>query len=202
MWGGWDEAGPIAGQKRVVYISLWIKIAGNDYENQAFGTKLGFLASALPPSRGAGTQGYFLLAGTGDQRAEPSFRVAFHQETGFVRAGGFTRRLEQNRSQARLMTCGVWHHWEVYLSLNTLGQANGVLKWWIDGTPVLEYGNITYIFGQNTMGFWQWKWNPTWGGMKGVRTRDDFILIDDLYMSGLPYGDHPITASDSAGVGK
>jgi hypothetical protein len=185
QWGGWDASGNVNGQKKKLYFSLWLKIMGTDYENQTFGTKMGFIGSALPTS-GAGTQGYFLLAGNGSQTPQPSFNVTFHQETGFASAGGFTRILTQNVNRGKLMTVGSWHHWEAVLEVNTLGQPNGVLKWWIDGNLVLDYRDVVYIFGSNTNGFWQWKWNPTWGGTSGTRTRDDYMVTDHVYMSGVP----------------
>jgi hypothetical protein len=113
--------------------------------------------------------------------------VEARQETGPKPQGGFNRNLKQNVDQAALMTCGEWHQWEIVLELNTLGSANGVFKWWIDGRQVMDHRNVTYVFGKNTNGFWNWKWNPTWGGTKGERTRDDYMFIDHVYMSGVPY---------------
>ncbi|MDZ4865555.1 MAG: hypothetical protein SGJ01_19240 [Gemmatimonadota bacterium] len=183
---GWDVLGKgPAGQKSKVYITFWLKIKGLDYENQTFGTKMGFLASALPTS-GAGTQAYFLLGGNGSQVPRSNFIVNLHQETGFQSAGGFTRVLSQNVNQQALMRTNVWHQWEAVFELNTLGVANGKFKWWIDGILVCDYTDVTYIFGSNTNGFWEWKWNPTWGGTAGTKTRDDFIDIDHTYISGVP----------------
>jgi hypothetical protein len=73
-FGGWDVAGVAqAGQKSKLYLSMWIKIEGQDYENQAFGTKMGFIGVGVPTSS-AGTNVYFLLAGLGEfkQSAPPS----------------------------------------------------------------------------------------------------------------------------------
>jgi hypothetical protein len=57
---------------------------------------------------------------------------------------------------------------------------------WIDGTMVMDYSDVTYITRTTPRGFTMFKWNPTWGGSGGTRTRDDYILIDHLYLSGLP----------------
>jgi hypothetical protein len=71
------------------------------------------------------------------------------------------------------------------MELNTLGQRNGILRWWIDGNLAMDYRDMTYIFGNHTSGFNGWKWNPTWGGMGGIRTRPDVIQIDHIYLSGV-----------------
>jgi hypothetical protein len=187
-WGGWDVGGSERGQKSKFYLSLWIKIAGNEYENQAVGTKMGMIASAWNPLKGAGTQGILFLNGTGKQRVAREFKVEFHQEFNAAMNPPYhNRHLEQNADRRPLMTCGTWHQWEVVMELNTPGTANGVFRWWIDGTKVIDHSDMTYIFGKNLTGFWQWKWNPTWGGTKGVRTREDLVLIDHVYMSGVPY---------------
>jgi len=187
-WGGWDKGGSETGQKSKFYLSLWIKISGNDYENQAVGTKMGMIASAWNPLKGAGTQGILFLNGTGKQRVAPAFKVEFHQEFNAAMNPPYhNRHLEQNADRRSLMTCGTWHQWEVVMELNTPGTANGVFRWWIDGTKVIDHSDMTYLFGKNLTGFWQWKWNPTWGGTKGVRTKEDLVLIDHVYMSGVPY---------------
>jgi hypothetical protein len=93
---------------------------------------------------------------------------------------------DQNVDNRMLMTAGTWHHWELVMQLNSLGQANGILKWWIDDIQIMNYSNFTYIWPGATQELWQWKWNPTWGGTAGTRTRDDFIMVDHVYMSGVP----------------
>jgi len=186
-FGGWDAAGDMEGQKQKFYLSLWLKIVGPDFEIQSSGQKMGFIASALPINRAAATQVFLWLSGSGEQHAGRAFNVEARQETGPKPQGGFNRNMKQNVNRAQLMTCGQWHQWELVFELNTLGDRNGVLRWWIDGTLVMDHRDVTYIFGDNTNGFWNWKWNPTWGGTKGRRTREDYMLIDHVYMSGIPY---------------
>jgi hypothetical protein len=178
--GGWDAAGSgAAGQKSKMYLSVWVKIVGPDYENQLVGTKLGFVGYA-EASNSAANQGYWLLAGNGATSIQNSFQMSFFQQN------NVTRRMNQNASTARLMTAGVWHQWEVVLELNTLGQANGVFKMWVDGTLIMNYSDVVYITTGETNRFFSWKWNPTWGGIGGVRSRSDQINIDHVYMSGVP----------------
>jgi hypothetical protein len=85
------------------------------------------------------------------------------------------------------MTCGVWHQWEAVLILNNLGQSDGIFEMWIDGIKIMNYSNVEYIRAGLTQKFNTWIWNPTWGGGSGpVKTRDDYILIDHVYISGVP----------------
>jgi hypothetical protein len=177
--GGWDVAGSgPAGQKSEVYISLWVKVLGPDYENHPVGTKMGFIAYGESPTL-AQNQGVFRLKGSGGQSIMPSYRLEFHQQNHVARV------LTQNGTQMP-MTMGSWHHWEAYLKLNTLGQANGIFKWWMDGNLAFDYSDVVYINTGNTNKFHGWKWNPTWGGTGNVRTRDDFIALDHVYISGVP----------------
>jgi hypothetical protein len=178
--GGWDAAGSGAtGQKSKVYTSMWIKLLGNDYENHPVITKMGFIAYALSPSA-AQNQGVWQLKGTGQQTIGRAFAVQFGQQ------GPLTRVISQNASGGNVMTVGVWHHWETLMELNTLGEADGVLKWWVDGVLVMDYSDIEYIVPGSTNHFHGWKWNPTWGGTCCVRTRDDYFAIDHVYISGVP----------------
>src|SRR5439155_13160615 len=89
-----------------------------------------------------------------------------------------------NVNTTALMTCGTWHRWEVVLKLNTVGSANGVFQWWIDGTQILNYSDVTYLTLGNTLGFYTFKFWPVWGGIGGSKTRDDYMQVDHLYISG------------------
>ncbi len=176
---GWDAAGQSAGQKSKIYLSYWIKIAGPDYENQAVLTKMGFVGYGQPINL-ASNQGFFVLLGTGTQAIQSAFNLQFRQQNLLA------RNLAQNVDSRALMTCGVWHQWESVLELNTLGQSDGKFRMWIDGIKILDYSDVVYITAGNTLKFNNFVWNPTWGGRGGTRTRDDYILMDHVYISGVP----------------
>jgi hypothetical protein len=178
-WAGWDSAGHLAGQKSQVYLSLWIRIRGADYENESVGTKLGFIGYGQSPEHGT-NQGYFLLKGTGREVARPSFRMRFVQQN------HVSRSLEQNMFRGPVMTCGEWHHLEALFQVNSASGHDGVFKMWMDGRLAIAYTNVVYKTPAQHFNFTSWRWNPTWGGRDGVRSRDDFIEIDDVYLSGLP----------------
>ncbi len=186
-WGGWDNTGKgRAGQKEKVYFSMWLKIQGPTYENEIVGTKMGFFGAATPTTF-ATHNTWFFLKGFGRPTIADAFPVEIHQS--FFGPGAprdNVRNIRQNIARGRVMTAGVWHHWEALLELNTPGATNGVFKWWIDGQLVMSYSNMTYIYGNYTNGFYDFNFNPTWGGRGDVKTKEDAILIDHIYMSGVP----------------
>jgi hypothetical protein len=86
----------------------------------------------------------------------------------------------------KVLRAGPWQRWELQLELNTIGSANGVLKMWVDGVLVMDYRDVVFVTADYPAGFYSYKWNPTWGGMGGTRTRDDAIDFDHVYLSGIP----------------
>jgi hypothetical protein len=163
---------------RKLYFSMWVKIVGPDYENQGTaGTKMGFFSYGEAFS-GAGNQGYMFLVSNGSQTPGTAFRLDFIQQNNVDRR--FTPNVD-----TRQMTVGQWHHWEAVLEENTLGQANGTFRFWLDGNLTMSYADVTYITSGATNGFFGWKWNPTWGGVGGTKTRNDAMRIDHVFMSGL-----------------
>ena len=201
-WGGWDAAGPgPKGQKSKLYLSIWLKLSGADYENQSVGTKMGFVASGLSPeTKGqSGNQSLFFLKGKGKQGIFSAFNVEFHQFfPQQIHPPYTTRFLQQNVDRRPLMTAGAWHHWEMVMTLNDVGQKNGSLDWWIDDTQVMRYNDLLFRLPGHELGFWNFKFNPTWGGMGGRKTRDDFIDVDHIYLSGIPLNSSP---DGNAGTG-
>jgi len=182
-WGGWDVANT---QYRKLYFSLWIKILGPDYENQATGTKVGFIAVGRDPGGGQNELFFLLFNNTAQQGIFSSFLMELRQQGIPQPNGQIGRNLNQNVNRTMLMTAGVWHRWEAVFELNTMGQANGIFKMWIDGTQTHNYTNVTYITPTTPNGFNFFKWNPTWGGSGGTRTRTDYMYIDHVYISGTP----------------
>lgn len=179
-WGGWDSTGPVEGQKSKVYLSFWLKLDGQNYENQAAGTKMGFLGYGQHPDRVGINQGYFWMPGRGRQAIQRAFQLRFYQQN------HVERRLPPNRDQRPLLTAGAWHHLEVVAEINTVGARNGIFRMWIDGNQTHSYSDVVYATRAHPFKFTSWRWNPTWGGRGGVRTRDDFMELDDVYLSGIP----------------
>jgi hypothetical protein len=177
-WGGWDAAAFPEGQKQKIYLSMWIKIVGEDYENHPTGTKMGFIAVGRDPKRGE-NETFFSIKGNGTQSPQRSLPLVLVEQAPI--RPGMTIQTRQE------MTTNAWHHWEAIFELNELGRRNGKFRWWQDGELVLSRDDMVYIIPGNEVGFNHFKWNPTWGGKSGpVKRRDDFMFIDHLYLSGVP----------------
>jgi hypothetical protein len=175
-FGGWQSK---TAEKSKVYFSLWVRIRGTTFENQASGTKFGFMSFGKP-STGTRNQGTFKITAGASQGLYSSFQLQFNLQN------LVNRILHQNLNTSKLFTVGPWHHLEAVFEINTIGQANGIYKLWIDGVAVAKYTDVMYIDAANPSKFNYWKWNPTWGGVGGVRTRNDYVDIDHVYISGLP----------------
>lgn len=177
-WGGWGTEWFPAGQMKKLYLSMWLKIVGDGYENHPTGTKMGFIAFGRDPSKGA-NEAFFSMNGDGSQTPHNSLPLNFQQQGHIPRGRVIVTRHN--------ITTGAWHHWEAVFELNELGRRNGVVRWWQDGELILARDDMVYITPGNTNGFNLFKWNPTWGGRSGpVKERDDFVYIDHLYLSGVP----------------
>jgi hypothetical protein len=175
---GWGDGGYASAFYRKLYVSLWVRIGGTDYENQAVGTKMGFIGYGEDPS-GAANQGFAMLRGDGTQSVGSAFNLGFWQQN------NVSRDMNQNVNTSKVMTVGPWHHWEWEMELNTLGESNGVFKWWVDGALITSYSDVVYITPGNTFGFYNYRWNPTWGGQGGTKTRNDYMDMDHIYISGV-----------------
>ena len=184
-WEGWDGAANSLGygtEMAQMYLSLWIRFPGADYENQSVGTKFFYLGVGESKAS-AGNQLYTMLyhpSGAG-QTIASNFPVSMEQQSAVA---GVNNRTEVTASP--VFSIGAWHRMEFVLQLNTIGQANGVFRWWIDGTLVMDYRDMIYVDAANPLGFFTFKFWPYWGGGGGTRTRDDYIQVDHLYLSGIP----------------
>lgn len=78
-FGGWDAAGSTAGTKSKVYLSMWLRIVGPDFENHPTGSKMGFIAYGKGVSGGQ-NEGFFSLLGNGSQTPGTSFRLQYNQQ--------------------------------------------------------------------------------------------------------------------------
>src|SRR5216117_2078131 len=184
-WEGWDGAANSLGygtEMAQMYLSLWIRFPGADYENQSVGTKFFYLGVGETKAS-AGNQLYTMLyhpSGAG-QTIASNFPVSMEQQSAVA---GVTNRTEI--TAAPVFSIGAWHRMEFVLQLNTIGQGNGVFRWWIDGTLVMDYRDMIYVDAANPLGFFTFKFWPYWGGGGGTRTRDDYVQVDHVYLSGIP----------------
>jgi predicted secreted protein len=80
---------------------------------------------------------------------------------------------------------GSWHRIELYFKYNTSG--SGIVRWWMDGTLIGNYTNITF---PSSGCFAEFQYSPTWGGVGDVKNETDFFWFDDPYIS-IPSGSAP-----------
>ncbi|HEX4632923.1 MAG TPA: Ig-like domain-containing protein, partial [Gemmatimonadales bacterium] len=76
---------------------------------------------------------------------------------------------------------GAWHQIEWQLVYSTdASTANGVCRWWIDGTLVGDYENLVFP----PEGLTAYKIAPVWGGIEDVKNETDFYWVDHVHISG------------------
>jgi hypothetical protein len=79
------------------------------------------------------------------------------------------------------VTVGVWHRLEWLLVDNTTtNPPNGIVRWWMDGTLIGDYGNVA--FPQEALGYV--KLAPVWGGVGDTKAELDFFWYDHVHLSG------------------
>lgn len=171
-----------------MYISARIRIDGTDFENQLVGTKLLYWAYGNAYNTNDAT--VYLRNGTGSQAVMSEMQLFAQVSPGDNRDpnDGVVRNLYQNTGSSRRFTVGEWHLLEILANVGTPDRADGSLKIWLDGELVMHHGDVKHLDSDYdfTRGFFQAEWAPVWGGVGGVRTRDDFMLVDNIYVSGLP----------------
>jgi hypothetical protein len=185
-WWYWDAFNANATVYREVYLSFWAKIPTADFENQAVYTKLIYFAHG---GDGTGQKNNDVIAlknGTGSRAMMSSMEIVFSTSTADDRTGdnGSAPRY-QNINTTKKFTTGAWHQVEVYAKVGTVDNYDGVKRVWIDGVLVTEYTNVKFLDSRYNFvrGFYEAQWTPVWGGTGGTKTRDDFMLLDHVYVS-------------------
>lgn len=103
----------------------------------------------------------------------------------------------RNQNTGHVIQVGRWYHWEFQFILNDpannfVGEngktyGDGTFRWWVDGVLIQESLDVAFVTDASH-GFYQYRWNPTWGGGSGHddRKRTDYVDLEDLYISGVP----------------
>lgn len=152
-----------------LYLSFWMKLSPN-FQGQSSGTnKVMFIWINNHPA--------VFLSNQGSGTSEPLLPTLRYQ--GDVDSRAY---FEQNVGSRQPMTRGQWRRWEVLLILNTPGQSNGVIRFWIDGQKVGDYTNVGFRNGNQT---WQYVYlQPIWGGTSGSVASTQYLRIDQIRVSG------------------
>jgi hypothetical protein len=166
---------------RELYVSYRVRIPTTTFENQTTGTKLlGYLSYGKTDR----SNQFFLMmyGGGGKVTSGPwGFRADFTSEYGGP-------DLNPNIGTGNSFTAGTWHHIELLFKLNDDGVANGVFKMWDNGVLTHNYSNVTMVGSRyGTMaGYRGLSFAPGWGGVNGtIKSRDDFMYIDHIKVSGI-----------------
>lgn len=76
---------------------------------------------------------------------------------------------------------GRWHRVEWHLKYESrYGAADGIIRWWLDGTLIGSYTNVRY---PDDAGFVEYQLSPTWGGVGDTKRRTDWYRFDHTYIS-------------------
>ena len=164
---------------RKLYVRFWFKL-GTGFQNHPAGMKLMFFRSNEPNGL----------------KFEPI--IGIHGQPG---AAGLHFNLQgtQDNGRGDLMPnagtgtdvnnlkLNTWYLVEVQLEMNSAyGVANGILRGWLNGVQVFNYGDIRYLRDGAA-----YVWNnvhvvPTWGGQGGTIQQSWSWYLDQLYASGAP----------------
>jgi hypothetical protein len=80
-----------------------------------------------------------------------------------------------------VVTPGRWYDIEVYYKMSTTSTSrDGILQWWVNGTPVGDYNTVNF---DPTQPFEQFQFNPTWGGAGSSKTEEDYFWYDHVRLS-------------------
>lgn len=154
-----------------MYVSFWIKMSDNFVGHSTGVNKILHLWVA------GGNRIYLTAQGSG---AGPLLAQINLQGVPIYGA----RNLPPNVVTGAQIQRGRWQRWEVVVRTNTPGVSNGFLEWWVDGVRVGSHSDLQFIQGTESPLWEHIQWAPTWGGIGGTVTADQFMWIDHLYVSG------------------
>jgi hypothetical protein len=192
---GWGGPSGDPTEYREFYESGWFRIPTADFETPGPGMKLlGYWGVGQKGAK-VPNQVYWIARGNGDNTSVmSSWAFDIRQQN------NVNRSMTANRSTKRVRA-GMWHRYEVQMILNTVDQANGVLRFWLDNgdgsglTLTHEYTDVKFRTSANNSsdgidsrsGFYGRSWTPIWGGMGGnAKTRHDYLWVDHIFIAGKP----------------
>lgn len=193
LFTGWDGPDNLSNTEySEIYESTRFKIQGvngTNFETNTVGVKmLGYWGVADnngdPASSPGPVQLYSLFMNSHEGGPGTSLETRFN--INMYTQGVNSEVYPQNRNLSKRAQVGAWHQFEIYMRLNTIGQANGVWRWWLDGVLLGEYTNMTFITASRPSGFFGRTFDPVWGGSGATaKTRTDYLWLDHMYISGV-----------------
>lgn len=162
---------------RDLYMAFWLKLPEGFEGAQSAG-----INKVLHIWLGERSVVVFSAQGRGRNALMPQMRLQN------VRADrrGVSFNLNPQREAVPLISRGRWYEVEIHLTLNSPGESNGVVEWWIDGRLAGQYRNVGFVNGGDELYWSEISWNPTWGAPKDRVAREMAMLVDHFYVSAKP----------------
>ncbi|HMJ59291.1 MAG TPA: hypothetical protein VK467_09145, partial [Gemmatimonadales bacterium] len=80
-----------------------------------------------------------------------------------------------------VVTEGRWYDIEGYFRMSTTSTSrDGIVRWWVNGTLVGDYTSVNFDAANP---FTEFQFSPTWGGIGGSKTEEDYFWYDHVRLS-------------------
>lgn len=157
-----------------LYVCLWVKLSESWQGHGSGVNKIGFVWTDGSP--------VVTMAAVGSGEASLVPQIRLQDLPSDVESA---RNLQPDVEDATIRR-GTWHRWEVLLVMNDWAEANGEVRWWIDGRKVGDHRNLRFVDAAAD-GVWERvAWRPTWGGRGDAVREPMYMWLDHLYVSGAP----------------
>jgi PKD repeat protein len=169
-------------QRQTIYMSLWMKYSAN-YVGHPTGINkaVHFWTKGVNPV-------VLIARGAGSDRLTASFNLQRLAAPYSWTSGSYQFNSTEVNLSPNLGACtivrGQWHKYEVVLTNNTPGVADGRIEYWLDGAKCGDYGQLMFVGAGENNKWEEVMWSPTWGGMGGTITGDFNVQVDHMYISG------------------
>lgn len=125
---------------------------------------------------------------TGQNNVQTStLRTQFRHQGCVTQANGtVNRNYNQNKFTGAPIQVGKWHQYEAHFVTNTVGQDDGVLRFYVDGVLMMEHTDVRYRNATHPRGFFLRHYNPVFNGNPSgapTKTENTFLQLSDVYMS-------------------
>ena len=154
---------------RTVYTALWVKLSSNFQGNASNYNQMAVMWQAGVP------RVMLQLQGKGSGTLTPT--IVFNSTA--------DSRQRLAATQPVAVTRGAWHLWELVARINTPGQSDGALIWYVDGVPAVQYTDLRVI-GSGERDAWDsfYIW-PGWNSVDVVQ-QTMTMRVDHAYISASP----------------
>ena len=169
------HAGTLHTAYKTVYIRFAAKLSANWVGNGS-GTNKYLYEWIVTPNKPAF---FFSAEGAGNAPLHPWARLQ-----DIVVFPGGSGNLSPNLVPSAEIIRGRWHTFEIILTGNSAGTADGIIDWYLDGVHVGHVAGIQWTPAATTFNTFELR--PIWGGIDAAPaiTQDQTMDWDDVYLSG------------------